>query len=187
MQAFESAELESDGSIASTSESCKDACSACGAEPLRFGTTDADGNAVVRRHCPNCGPYARNPPVEQPDHRLVADGGQDRTIVVPPLAREDDTAVCSRCYAQLGAKGSRVITHPRVKDDELAEHIGDELIVYGWSCDCEEDIVLPAPSNETAWGKEKYTGIKLQHDGDHVARHVPVDVRELPESAGGVA
>lgn len=57
-----------------------DSCRNCGAAPLRFGRTDNDGNAVILRHCPECGPYASNPPLSRSkSQRLVTDGGTIRT------------------------------------------------------------------------------------------------------------
>jgi predicted RNA-binding Zn-ribbon protein involved in translation (DUF1610 family) len=51
MQTLDSAELESDGSIASTSDFCSDACPHCGTECRRTAVS-RDGESTYRLKCP---------------------------------------------------------------------------------------------------------------------------------------
>jgi len=188
--------LKSDEPVESSSNHRHDdACAHCGAEPLRFGTTDAEGNAIVRRHCPNCGPYARNPPVEEPEHTLIADGGtrqrkgglfeygaKPSTTIWPPRTRDDEPVCCPKCKQPVeDSRGPHVVTKPDFVNDAIAEHYDGQLVVFGWECDRHaQEVVLPGYSTPRGNNLEGWTAVRIHFDGRHGARYVATPEREAP-------
>ncbi|WP_284031812.1 hypothetical protein [Halobaculum lipolyticum] len=105
----------------------------------------------------------------------------DFGIVPPTVVRHPPTSrasmhLCAECGVPIeGTKGSHVVQRPNLVSDEVADAVGDRLVVFGFVCERHrQPVVHPHPTNRYAAnvnGGRGWTGVRLEFS-DTVVRWV---------------
>jgi len=96
-------------------------------------------------------------------------------------ATDGDLRICAECGHPIGAtQGPQRVAHPDLVDQQLANALGDQLIVFGWRCvnhqtpvvaplvcDPNADSVTPPIDADSA---DRWTGVRLRFADQEVRR-----------------